>query len=622
MRRVAVPLLGALLAPVLSFDVAAAAPAAGPDRGPVVIRTARDAAPGGDLAATTYGLDRRSATTPSTVVERPGWTVDVAVPAGTQQVGLVWSGDADAEFTIRTRTTGAWSAATHLAGEASEGPDTAVGRPGAGPLWLGADGVASVRVTLVRGLVSDVQLDAMTFDPRSGPGAGTRAVTAGIARPATPAGGPPIHLRSTWASRGWMYATKDCEAGPKVSKTFSHGIVHHTVGSNSYAPGDVPGLLAGIYYFHTDGRGWCDIGYNYIVDRFGGVWEARLGGLDNIITGGHAQGFNRFSVGVSLLGQFHPGETPAAAVPSAAMMAGLRDVLAWKLGSQGLDAKGRALAVSAGSPRYPKDTVVNLPVINGHRDSGLTACPGEYVYARLPQLRLDVADRIAATNDPTRWRPHVTGARYWTQMVLDAEGPIEPTSRIFTYTSAVVRAGFPQGDLTGGVLLSPTADARIGLVDRLYRTAFGRRADTAGMTTNVGNVDRGTTATDLAENYLISSEFRRRHGTPDDAAFISLLFRNAYGREPSAASKDYWGRRLAAGVPRQNMLVNVADSAEHRDRSGVATKVTVAFFAMLRRVPSAASLAYWEPRLGSGVPPRDLAVGLLRSQEYLARFTT
>lgn len=614
----AMALVVALLGPlVVVVDAAAAAPVSGPP----VIGNHHDATPGGDLDSTTYGLARTSPRTPSTKVERPGWNSELDVPTGTQQVGLVWTGDPQAQFTVRTRASGAWSAPTDLSGELAEGPEANRGPPGAGPLWLGSSGVSRVQVKLVAGRVADVQLEAMTYtaDPATAD-TGTRTTTDGIARPATPAGGPPIHLRSTWAPGGWASTNPDCGPVPKVNDALRQAIVHHTDGSNTYSQADVPAMLAGIYRFHTDGRGWCDIAYNVLIDRFGGVWEGRLGGLDNAAWGGHAQGFNTESVGVALLGQFEPGAAPPAVLPSAAMMTALRDVLAWKVGSQGLDAMGRALVTSGGNPRFPTGTIVDLPVIGGHRDTSYSSCPGESVYQRLPQMRVDVANRIAATNDPVRWRPHVTGARYWSQMIVDAEGSLTKQSKIGSYTSSVVRAGASQGDLTSGMVLSSVTDARVGMVDRLYRTGFGRSPDTAGMVTNVGHRDRAMSSRDLANNFLISTEFKRLYGVPDDAAFTALLFRNALGREATQNDLQHWTSRLAGGLARQDMLLQFSDSPEHRARVGVATRVTTAFFVMVRRVPSGASRAYWEPRLRAGVPNRDLVVGLLRSPDYLARF--
>ncbi|MEK8227997.1 hypothetical protein NKG05_20780 [Oerskovia sp. M15] len=67
-------------------------------------------------------------------------------------------------------------------------------------------------------------------------------------------------------------------------------VVHHTAGNNGYASSDVPTIIRGIYSYHVLSRGWPDIGYNFLVDRFGRIWEGRAGGIDRAIVGAHAAG--------------------------------------------------------------------------------------------------------------------------------------------------------------------------------------------------------------------------------------------------------------------------------------------------------------------------------------------
>ncbi len=626
-RRAAGAVVAALLVALVVPGPAHAAPV--PPDGTVVLATDVDRSPAGTLATTTVGLGLPADGARASGASLPaGWRTTVAVPAGTQQVGLSWSGDPRARFQVRGRTpTGAWSATATLAGDPEEGPERTGPRAAAGPVWLGSGGVTEVEVRLAEGRVADVRLDAMAFrtsgatadgEVTTRDGQTTRAIT--IARPATPAGGPPIRLRSSWAPGGWAVDNAGCGPAPQTNVALRHAVVHHTDTPNAYAQADVPAMLAGIYRFHTGTRGWCDIAYNLFVDRFGGVWEGRSGGLDQAISGGHAMGFNSSSVGIALLGSHQTGGTVAATSPSAATLASLREVLAWKLGSQGIDATARVTIASAGNTRYAEGVGVSLATVSGHGDSTFSSCPGDLVRSRLARLRTDVAGRIAATNDPTRWRPHGTGARYWARVIHDAEGSVDRPSRIGAATSEVVRAGRNQGELTAATVLSGRTDGRIGMVDRFYRAAFGRSPDSSGLLANVRHRDAGMAPRDLARNFLISSEFARRHGAPDDAAFTALLYRNALGREASPAALADWGARLAGGVAREDMLVQFSESAEHRARRAVETRVTTAFFVMVRRVPSEASRRHWEPRLRSGTPDRDLVVGLLRSADYLARF--
>ena len=80
--------------------------------------------------------------------------------------------------------------------------------------------------------------------------------------------------------------------------------VHHTVNSNDYAPEDVPALLRGIYRYHTKNLGWSDVGYNFLVDRFGGIWQGRAGGSALAVRGAHTLGFNSTSTGIAVIGNF------------------------------------------------------------------------------------------------------------------------------------------------------------------------------------------------------------------------------------------------------------------------------------------------------------------------------
>ena len=94
--------------------------------------------------------------------------------------------------------------------------------------------------------------------------------------------------------------------------TVKAGFIHHTVNSNSYSSGQVPSLLRGIYAYHTQSRGWRDIGYNYLVDRFGRIWEGRYGGVTRAVVGAHTSGYNEYSFALSAIGNYDVTGPPAA----------------------------------------------------------------------------------------------------------------------------------------------------------------------------------------------------------------------------------------------------------------------------------------------------------------------
>ena len=149
------------------------------------------------------------------------------------------------------------------------------------------------------------------------------------------------------------------------------GFVHHTVNANSYTRAQVPAIIRGIYAYHTQSRGWSDVGYNFLVDRFGRIWEGRYGGVDRPVVGAHTSGYNDDAFAMSAIGNFDVTR------PSAAMVDAYGRLFAWKLSLHG---------VRAGSTRQWV-TKRYLPAIEGHRDVGQTACPGRYLYARIPSIR-------------------------------------------------------------------------------------------------------------------------------------------------------------------------------------------------------------------------------------------
>ena len=129
-------------------------------------------------------------------------------------------------------------------------------------------------------------------------------------------------------------------------------------------------------------RGWSDVGYNFLVDRFGRIWEGRYGGVDRPVVGAHTLGYNDDAFAMSAIGNFETAQ------PSAAMLDAYGRLFAWKLSLHG---------VSAGSTQQWV-TKRYLPAINGHRDVGQTACPGKYLYAQIPTIR---HARGAATRSPS-----------------------------------------------------------------------------------------------------------------------------------------------------------------------------------------------------------------------------
>ena len=141
----------------------------------------------------------------------------------------------------------------------------------------------------------------------------------------------------------------------------------------------MPAIIRGIYAYHTQSRGWSDIGYNFLVDRFGRIWEGRYGGVDRPVVGAHTLGYNDDSFAMSAIGNFDIAQPPAA------MLDAYGRLFAWKLSPA--RRQRRLHARSGSTKRY-------LQAINGHRDVGQTACPGQV------PLRPDPADPAARRGLP------------------------------------------------------------------------------------------------------------------------------------------------------------------------------------------------------------------------------
>ncbi len=186
---------------------------------------------------------------------------------------------------------------------------------------------------------------------------------------------PTIYPRSSWGARAPKVA-------PTTASSFQFAVVHHSAGVNGYSAAQVPALLRSIQAYHMDANGWNDIGYNFAVDGYGRIWEARAGGIDRAIVGGHAQGFNTGSTGVVVLGNFE------SAGPTGASVNAVGGLLAWKFGVHRVDPRTAVTyRTSTGSPKFPPGSTVRMNRIVGHRDVGSTACPGRYLYAQLGAIR-------------------------------------------------------------------------------------------------------------------------------------------------------------------------------------------------------------------------------------------
>ena len=309
-------------------------------------------------------------------------------------MGVTWAPDPaldEVEVHLRHRTGGRWSEWETVEAHSDDAPDAgSVDTRGSGfrmgtpPIWTGPSDGVEVRLEVLSGATPrDVAIELV--DPGTSPADG--ALDGPRDRAAAEEPMPQIITREQWG------ADESIRRGsPSYNATVKVGFVHHTASSNDYTPEQAAQMVRGIYAYHVKSNGWSDIGYNYLVDRYGRAYEGRAGGLDRFVMGAHTGGFNRDSFAVSLLGDF------STVPPSPATLGTLTDVLAWKLGSAYRDPLGEAVLTSAGggTSKYSSGTKATFDVVSGHRDAGNTSCPGATTYARMGEIRTAVDQKLGA----------------------------------------------------------------------------------------------------------------------------------------------------------------------------------------------------------------------------------
>ena len=203
-----------------------------------------------------------------------------------------------------------------------------------------------------------------------------------VAPAATTANGLPVAVttRAEWGANA-SYMSWD----PEYARA-GHVVVHHTAGTNSYSAGQSASIVRGIYYYHAVVLDWGDIGYNFLVDKFGTVFEGRSGSVaapaGRMSIGAHARGVNTGTMGISMMGDYSTVSPSDAQLSSVGKMAG------WFLKRAGIsDVTGWAGLHVWTTERYQAGSTISMPRILGHRDVGYTTCPGNVGYSKLGAIR-------------------------------------------------------------------------------------------------------------------------------------------------------------------------------------------------------------------------------------------
>ena len=461
-----------------------------------------------------------------------------------QTLGVTWPegtdvGDLDAKF--RTRTADRWSGWVPLAA-GDGGPD--VGSPdaqrgkrgGTDSVWVGdADAVQlsfaatpeggpdGLSLALIGSDSSTVPLPGVTSS--SAHGAATfnnAAYRTGTVRTSA---APQIISRSQWGAR-------DPVCTPDVASVLVGAVVHHTAGSNSYST--VAAAMQQIRQdqsYHIDGLGWCDIGYNFIVDKWGNIYEGRANSLTQPVIGVHAGGFNTGTVGVSMLGNYTDVN------PSGAMQQAVAQIIGWRLGAYGIDPQGTMVYhTGVGENSKFQNTDVPLPRVFGHRDVAYTNCPGLSAngqvggYLALPTIRALAASSASASQ-------YAEAVALVSKMYADMLGRQPDTAGRASWVSALI-SGASLGQVVNGISMSREYVER--RVVEGYNEILGRGPDPTGFATWTDAIMSGRLrAEDLRGQLIASAEYYGLSGSTDES-YVTRLYRDILGREAGPSEIAFW----------------------------------------------------------------------------------
>ncbi len=526
-------------------------------------------------------------------------------------VAVTWTGakTLDGEFFVKVREAGKWTDWFELHHSDDHGPDAAEidteTRQGTDPLLTApADGVAvkfvgdasrlpsNVNLTLIdsrvtnsdRELISSLRNETQT--PRgvgatpipSGTATATPTPTASATPTPTPTPSatnpnvntspqgavvpmPTIVTRAQWgANESWR------DAKMRYSTSIIAGFVHHTATTNSYAPSDGPAQMRVLYAYFTKSLKYADMGYNFLVDQYGVLYEGRSGGMNRAVIGGHTAGMNSKTFAVSAIGNYDVKDLSTTSAN--AMTTSISQLFAWKLAKYGLDANGTARILStdtSGRSQYSKGKTAITPVISGHRDVGRTACPGRYLYPYIPSIRAKAAELLTPIIQQPAITPAIINAELTDEPVVSALIPANATWRISIYDAAAKRT---VRAFTGNVTTTSTVSvpwdrkdtAGADVSNGTYTVTISAKVGTQKISPRKLNITIGTLPT-VATSVKISNAKAKKvvvtwkTATTDVPAITSTLIRVSrdgvnWGKwksvKPSANTYTY--RSLAVGV--------------------------------------------------------------------------
>lgn len=379
---------------------------------------------------------------------------------------------------------------------------------------------------------------------------------------------PPIITQSQWG------ASTAYDGTPTYGTEIKAAVIHHTGvdSDNKLSCAQSRARLRTIQQEHFS-RGYYDIGYNFLVDRCGQIFEGRSGGMDLPVVGAHDVGFNTNTVGISYLGNYE------SAQPSRAGLDAIARVVAWKFGMYGIDPTGKVTltsGVDAGvdGNKVAKGQSVTLPRVFGHRDTNATACPGANLYKKLSQIatlaKLPGVSHALATTDYDRdgvsdlvAGTPTSGGGIVTVVPGGLDGPVTASKRTLTQNSA----GVPGTSETGDGFGAATAWGDVN-GDGYADLAVG----SPGEDDTSGNADRGSVT--VLYGPALNSGFSYATSTVTAAgaklgAAVAVADFNADGKADVFAAGTgrggNWNARLTGGATQTGTLTTSTSAIAYAD---------------------------------------------------------
>ena len=399
----------------------------------------------------------------------------------------------------------------------------------------------------------------------------------------------------------WNAAAPTCAMN---TATLSAAIVHHTAGSNVYqTQAQAMQQIRNDQAFHMNGNGWCDIGYNFLVDRFGNIYEGRHNSFNANVIGVHAGGFNTGTVGIAFLGNHQ-----STAVPQAAIHA-MGSVVGWRLGLAGRDPNSTVQLTAGVNSRWTPGTLVTLPRVMTHMDVNFTACPGALAVNVMPQIRQRAAQIVSQgsaanpTSEAQRRADALTRALF-----ADLLGRSPDAQGLANWTNLMM-GGMSQTMLVRNITGSVEHMQR--RVFQAYRDVLRRGPDPLWVNW-ITQIQLGrATVDDIQLHFFHSQEFFGQGGGTN-AGFVRHMYRVMLNREATNAEVNHW--------------VNVINTQGRRaaidgvwfSREAAQQRVIDYFQLFLGRAPDPSGLATWTTvMMNDGAAA--VREGIAGSQEYLNR---